>query len=189
MKTEFEIVFTDINRDEIIGKIKSLWGVQTKKNTLMKRVVFDNPIKENSYVRVRDEWDNITCTYKEISSWKLDINSVKELETVVENFDSTVQIFEKLWLKKKSIQESYREVWQINNEIEFMIDLWPGLKPFIEIEWETEEVVMSYSKLLGFKYSEGLFWSVDQIYLKELNIKPDYINNLEVISFEKPPKK
>jgi len=155
----------------------------------MKRVVFDNPIIKDSYVRVRDEWDKITCTYKQIKSWKLDINSVKELETEVKDFDIMVWIFENLWLKKKSTQESYREVWEINNEIEFMIDIWPGLKPFIEIEWENEQLVKKYSKLLWFNYSEWLFWTVDQIYLKELNIEPDYINNLGEISFENPSKK
>jgi hypothetical protein len=36
-----------------------------------------------------------------------------------------VGIFRKLGLNEKSYQETYREVWKINNEIEIMIDLWP----------------------------------------------------------------
>jgi hypothetical protein len=53
-------------------------------NTLMKRVVFENPLKkEKSYLRVRDEGNKITCTYKEITDGKLDINSKKEIETTV----------------------------------------------------------------------------------------------------------
>jgi hypothetical protein len=36
-----------------------------------------------------------------------------------------VNIFRKLGLKEKSFQEMYREIWQINDEIELMIDLWP----------------------------------------------------------------
>lgn len=189
MKTEFEVVFTDIDKNEIIEKIKKLEWICTKENTLMKRVVFDNPVIKDSYVRVRDEWNKITCTYKEIKSWKLDITSVKEIETEVNDFDTMVWIFTNLWLKKKAFQESYREVWEINNEIELMLDIWPGLNLFIEIEWESEEIVKKYSKLLWFNYTDGLFWSVDQIYLKELKLEPDYINTLEVISFEKPPKK
>jgi len=190
MKTEFEIVFTKIDKNKIIENIIKLWWTCSKKNTLMRRVVFDNPvIDEWSYVRVRDEWDKITCTYKEISDWKLDIYSVKELETEVKDFDIMVWIFTKLWLKKKAFQESYREVWEINNEIELMLDIWPGLNPFIEIEWGSEEIVKKYSDLLWFNYTEWLFWSVDQIYLKELNLEPDYINNLKDITFENPPIK
>ena len=189
MNTEFEIVFTNIDRDKIIEKVKKIWGIQSKKNTLMKRIVFNNPIvKEWSYVRVRDEWDKITCTYKEIKNWKLDINSVKELETEVKSFDTMVSIFENLWLKAKSYQETYREVWEINNEVELMFDVWPWLDLFIEIEGKSEEIVRKYSKLLWFDYKKWIFGSVDQIYLKELWIQPDIINNLEKITFDNPPK-
>jgi hypothetical protein len=38
-----------------------------------------------------------------------------------------------------------------------MIDLWPGLNPFIEIESHSEENVKKYSELLGFDYSDGIF--------------------------------
>jgi hypothetical protein len=37
-------------------------------------------------------------------------------------------------MREKSYQETYREVWEMNNEIEIMIDEWPGMSPFIEIE-------------------------------------------------------
>ena len=152
MKTEYEVVFTKINREEVIKNIKSLDWICTKNNTLMKRIVFDSYEKNDwTYVRVRNEWDIITCTYKELKSWTPDINSVKELETEVWDFETMVNIFRKLWLNEKSYQEMYREIWQINNEIEIMIDLWPWLNPYIEIEWENEEVVKKYSKLLGFE--------------------------------------
>jgi len=192
MKTEFEIKFSKINKDEIREKIKSLWWICTKKNTLMKRVVFDNPVKNKSYVRVRDEWDKITCTYKEIienKDWNLDINSVKELETKIQDFDTMVWIFRNLWLSEKAYQESYREIWAINNEIEFMIDEWPWISPFIEIEWESEDLVKKYSDLLWFNYEEWIFWAVDEIYFKELWIERDVTNNIKIITFENPLKK
>jgi adenylate cyclase class IV len=47
------------------------------------------------------------------------------LETEIKDFDVMVNIFRKLGLKEKAYQETYREVWEINNEIEFMLDLWP----------------------------------------------------------------
>ena len=188
MKTEFEIVFTNINVEEIIIKIKKLWWECIKQNTLMKRVIYEK--SKDAYARIRDEWDKITCTYKEINNCKLDdINCVKELETTVWNFDIMKNIFDKMWLKQKAYQETKREIWEINNEIELMIDIWPWLKPFIEIEGKTEKIVKKYSELLWFNYSEWIFWTVDQIYLKELWIKPDIINNLPEITFENIPKK
>jgi predicted adenylyl cyclase CyaB len=149
MKTEFEVAFREVDKEDLRNKIESLWWVCVKENTLMKRVIFKSPMNEKtSYVRIRDEWGKITCTYKEIWIWKLDINSVKELETWVGDFESMVWIFKKIWLKQKAYQETYREIWTINNEIHFMIDEWPWLKPFIEIEWDSEDIVKLYSKKL-----------------------------------------
>jgi len=188
MKTEYEVVFTNVNKNELIKKIKDLWWVCNKKNTLMKRVVFENPWdKKWSYIRVRDEWDKITCTYKKQMPWKLDINSIKELETQVKDFDIMVDIFRNLNLREKSYQENYREVWEINKEVEIMFDLWPWLNLYVEIEAENEGLVKKYSSLLWFNYSKWVFWTVFQIYEKELGLGYDYINSLEEISFEKVP--
>lgn len=190
MKTEFEIAFLKIDRNELREILKNLWAKCIMKNTLMKRFVFANPIKNNSYVRVRDEWDKITCTYKEISDWKLDINSIKEAETVVWDFDTMVEIFRNLWLKQKAFQESYRETWIIEDKVFFMLDEWPWLSPFIEIEAETEELVREYTKKLWFDYDDWwFFWAVDELYFAETWIPRDIINNLENITFSNPPKK
>jgi adenylate cyclase class 2 len=190
MKTEFEITFLKINKDQIREKIRSIWWICKKENSLMRRVVFESPEnKKWSYVRVRDEWDKITTTYKEEKQWDLDITSVAELETTVGNFEEMVAIYKKLGLKAKSYQETYRETWEINWEIEFMIDEWPWLSPYIEIEWEDEEMVRKYTKLLWFDYNDGVFGSVFEIYEKELWLDYDYINWLERITFDEPPVK
>lgn len=189
MKTEYEVAFYDIDRDELKEKLKSLWAICIMENTLMKRVIFHNPLKEKSYLRVRDEWKKITCTYKELADWKLDINSKKEIETTVWDFDSMVEIFKTVWLKQKSYQETYRETWAIWEKVFFMLDEWPWLKPFVEIEWENEEMVKEYSKKLWFDYENAwFFWAVDELYLSQAWIPREVINNLEVITFENPPK-
>lgn len=190
MKTEYEVVFTNIDREKIIDKIKNLGWICAKKNTLMKRVIFEIPNNKRwSYLRVRDEWDKITCTYKEENLLVSDINSIKELETIVKDFDIMVNIFRKLWLNEKSYQETYREVWRINDEIEIMIDLWPWLNPYIEIEWENEEVVKKYSILLWFDYNNWIFWTSFQIYEKELWLDYEFINSLKEITFDNIPRK
>ncbi len=190
MKTEYEVVFTDIDKNKIVEKIRELWWIKTKKNTLMKRVIFENPLdKKWSYLRVRNEWDKITCTYKKQTPWKLNINSIKELETEVKDFDIMVNIFRNLNLKEKAYQETYREVWQINNEIEIMFDLWPWLNLYIEIEWKNEEIVKKYSKKLWLDYSKWIFGTSFQVYEKELWLSYDYINNLKKITFDNFPNK
>lgn len=186
METEFEVVFTSIDKNEMREKIKKLSWICVKEERIMKRVIFEK--SKNFYARIRDEWDKITCTYKEISEWKLDIHSVKEIETEIWDFDIMKSIFEKMWLKQKAYQETKREIWEINWEVELMIDTWPWLNPFIEIEWKDEEIVEKYSKLLWFNYIEWLFWTVDEIYLKELWIDKETINKMPEITFENIPK-
>ncbi len=190
MKTEYEIVFTNINKIEIIEKIKNLGWICTKENTLMKRVIFESTNNKRwSYLRVRDEWDKTTCTYKEENLLVNDINSVKELETIVKDFDVMVNIFRKIWLVEKSYQETYREVWSIENEVEIMIDLWPWLNPYIEIEWWNEEIVRKYSNLLWFDYNKWIFWTCFQVYEKELGLDYNFINSLKEITFQNIPVK
>ena len=70
-----------------------------------------------------------------------------------------------------------------------MIDEWPGLRPFVEIEGETEALVRRYTELLRFSYDDGLFGAVDQIYLRELAIPCDILNeHTPTITFDNPPK-
>lgn len=187
MKTEFEIVFTSIDKDAIRQKIKKLGWKCTKEEKLMRRVIYD--FWTNKFARIRDEWDKITCTYKEIADWELNIHSVKEIETEVWDFYLMKAIFEKMWLKQKAYQETKREIWEINWEVELMIDTWPWLNPFIEIESKNEEIVKNYVEALGFNYNNWLFWTVDEIYFEELWIDKGYINNLSEITFENYPKK
>jgi adenylate cyclase class 2 len=186
MITEFEAVFSPVDKEEMREKIKSIWGKCTKVNTLMKRVVFENPINpHHSYLRVRDEWWKITCCMKTVDTWNLHIWSVKELETQVDDFDTMKNMFMWLGLKRKAYQETYREIWEIAREIEIMIDEWPGLRPFIEIEWANEEQVKKYAELLGCDYSEAIFWTVDQIYKKELWFE----RNIQTLSLKLALKK
>ena len=156
----------------------------------MRRVVFSHPIDPCGYLRVRDEWWKITTTYKYISDDVSNIESVQEIECIVSDFESMRDIYLAMWIKQKAYQETKREVWKINDEIEIMLDEWPGISPFIEIEWWSEAVVRKYVELFGFDYADGLFGTVDQIYLRELGIPPQVLNErTPTITFDNPPKK
>ena len=184
MYTEFEIKFIKIDKDEIRSKLEKIWAKCVKKETLMKRVIFD--LWERKYIRIRYEWDKITCTYKEVAEDTSKIDCVKELETTVGDFETIRQIFIKSGLRQKSYQENKREVWEIKNECEFMIDTWPWLNPFIEIEWNDEKIVKKYVDLLWFDYENWLFGSLDVVAEKELQLDKNYVNNKKEITFNNP---
>ncbi|MBP6981607.1 CYTH domain-containing protein [Candidatus Gracilibacteria bacterium] len=190
MHIEYEIKFTQIHFEKTIEAIQSLGGIQTKKRTLMRRAVFLHPTDPQAYLRVRDEGDRITTTYKRIAEGTVDIHSVSEIECQVSDFSHMREIYKALGIQEKAYQETYREVWNIHDEVECMIDEWPGIGPIIEIEGGNEYIVKKYSELLGFDYAEGLFGAIDQVYEAELGIPKDILNNhTPIITFEYPPKK
>lgn len=187
MKTEFEIKFYPVYRQNLRKQIENIGWVCVLQETLMRRTIFYHPTNKDAYLRVRDEWSKITCTYKEISSENLDINSVKEIELEISDYSSMIQILKNMWMKQKSVQETKREIWKINEEIEIMIDLWPWLDYFVEIEWNSEEIVKKYSEKLWFSWEEGIFWAIDQIYKKVYWVSEDIVNSCEEITFKKLP--
>ena len=94
-----------------------------------------------------------------------------------------ISILEKMWYKFKSYQETKREIWEINS-VEFMIDTWPWLNTFLEIEAWGEEKIKKYSQLLWFDYKDAVFWAVDEIAKIELWVTSEFINNVPKISFD-----
>lgn len=142
MHTEFEAKFLEIDIHLLQNTLLALGVSCVQPRTLMKRVVFwhPDPDKSQAYVRVRDEGDKVTFSIKEVTNGAESIDSVKELEVEVSDFDATKAMCVSLGLQQKAYQETYREVWKISN-VSFMIDERPGLTPFVEIEAGDEAMV------------------------------------------------
>jgi adenylate cyclase class 2 len=111
------------------------------------------------------------------------IENQKENCIVVDNFDETVKLLESIGCKKKSYQETKRELWTLD-DVEITIDEWPFLEPFVEVEGKSEEEVRSVSKKIGFDYNKALFCAVGKIYQMKYGIHPDRINTTEKIVFD-----
>lgn len=150
MKKEYETKVIGIDKDEIEKKLISL-GAKKTKDALMRRWVFDwvekDPEHTNEWIRLRDEGDKVTLTYKKRT------DKTVEIETTVEDFEKTAEILKQIPFKRKFYQENRRIVYELN-EIEFMIDEWPGLEPYLEIESTSEEKVEEGLELLDLKGKE-----------------------------------
>lgn len=105
----------------------------------MKRKTF-HPLStdKNEWFRVRKEFGKITMTYKCIHSNNL--SGTEEVEIIVDDFNNATEMLLKTGLRNTSTQENLREIWVLG-EVEVCIDTWPGLRPYIEIEAPTEELV------------------------------------------------
>lgn len=191
MKPEIEAKFLGVNHEDIRNKLREIGAVRTKPMRLMKRAILDFPDRRlqegehNSFVRVRDEGDTVTLTFKQFREHTVD--GAHEIETIVESFEETVNIFLSVGLVVASFQESKRETWTYKG-CEIVLDEWPWLKPYIEIEGESEEELQSITKLLGFKWGEAVFGGVMRAYRVEYprTSPDDAIGKLAEVRFNTP---
>jgi adenylate cyclase class 2 len=184
MKTEFEAKFLNIDFEFMRTKLKSLDAKLEQPMRLMKRAIIDTPelMNKDAFIRVRDEGDRITLTYKQFQS--LSVDGAKEYEVEVSNFEETINILAASGLPLKSIQESKRETWTLETT-EIVLDEWPWLNPYIEIEGNNEQQVKETAVKLGFNWNDAVFGDVMAAYRAQYPhlTNSDTVANIESVKF------
>ena len=170
MKSEIEVKFLDISIDEIRDRLRAAGAHLENPMRLMRRALIEEAhhVLENSFIRIRDEGDKTTLTFKRRTKpdGTSTIDSTKEIETTVGDFDTAVEIFAEAGWKYMTLQESRRETWLLDGA-EVVIDEWPWIQPYIEIEAESEVIVRSVAAKLGRDWNDAIFGSVDVIYQRD----------------------
>src|SRR3989344_4226214 len=113
MKTEFEVKFYPINKDEFREKLKNNGAtlitpeVKTKAATYNDRA---NPQIKCHYIRIRDEGNNVIRLSAKIHALESgNIADQKEADVVVNSFSDAVDILELAGLKQSGYAEKMRE--------------------------------------------------------------------------------
>lgn len=167
MQIEYEATFPDIEKEAMRGKLKQAGAVLARPEFLQKRVVFDMPLGHElagGWVRVRDEGDRVTMSIKIVNGDKID--DQKEMCLTVDSFEQGETFLMTLGCRKKSYQETKRELWTLDGT-EITIDEWPFLNPFVEVEGKSEAVVKRVAERIGFDYRQALFGAVDMLYMRQ----------------------
>lgn len=170
MQAEIEAKFLDVDIEDIRTRLKSAQAVCIQPMRDMRRALIEEAhhAAERSFIRIRDEGDKTTLTFKRktAASGEDTVSSTYELETTVGDLDTTVKIFQEAGWSYTTRQESRRETWQLG-DVEVVIDEWPWIKPYIEIEADSEDKVKATAKQLGFNWHDAVFGSVDVIYNRD----------------------
>ena len=152
MQTEIEAKFLNVDIDDIRPKLEAAGAVCEQPMRLMRRVLIEEPhhTAERSFIRIRDEGDKSTLTFKRRTKPDVEttIDSTYELETTVGDFDTAVKIFAEAGWNYITFQEAKRETWHYG-DAEIVIDEWPWLRPMVEIEAATEVAVREAADKLG----------------------------------------
>ncbi len=161
MKNEIEARLLDCNVDEFVNSLQKA-GATFVGDWMQIRYCYDfDPIKPNSWIRLRTNGEETTLTIKEISSSKID--GTKESEIVVSDFNETDLILNKLGYIARSKQENRRIRYMLNN-VEIDIDFWPHIPTYVEFEAESEQQIIDVCKLLNVDYNKLTTLDVMSIY-------------------------
>ena len=163
MKTEFEARILDIDIGSIIKTLVRL-GAKKVSDNLMKRFVYDViPRRKDSWIRLRFDGNKTTLTVKEMHSDKID--GTRENEIMVDDFDKTNLLLEKLGYFNKGYQENRRIRYELDG-VEIDLDFWPMIPPYMEIEGKSVAEVEAVIRQLGFSPSQATSIGVLDVFKK-----------------------
>jgi len=176
---EIEIKILGINPDEISQKLADLGAEQTFKGLLKVRY-FDTPEgevrKREELLRVREfEGHEVEVCYKTNKRIEDGYKVYDEQHLKAENFDETTKMFEELGFEVTTYYEKKRTVFKLEGA-EIVIDEYPKIPPFIEIEAENTQKIEELIEKLGLQNNERTSHTINGL-LKEKY--PDVeLNNL-----------
>lgn len=177
---EIEVKFLDIDADQMEKKFLEI-GAKKEFDRVYKIKVFDYPDlrldNDHSWVRLRDEGDKVTLTFKKRLGAKDGVKNddgMLEHEIVVSDFGQTAKILESIGLSLKFYEEK-RRIRYFLDDIEFDIDYCPALKPYLEIETDDWAKIDKAISLLGLDPKDKKMYSTMQIYKQNGIDEHDYI--------------
>ena len=163
--------------DEILKKdIKEI--TRFLKDSMVEKSFKKLLINENKWVRLRQSNDKVMLTSKHILEKKnTNFQRVIETEIEVSSLEEANLLLESIGIAKRSYQEKIRYSY-IYKMAEIEIDIWPLLKPYMEIECDDEDTINEIIDLLGVRKKEIVSLNTEQLY-KRINIDVHSMSELK----------
>lgn len=188
METELEAKWLNIDKDDLRQKLRATGATLVSPERLMVRQVFDYPDKRleqiGGWVRVRNEADKVTMSYKQLNDRTL--HGTKEVNLTVDNYERACSFLLAVGLVSESIQETRRESWLLG-ETSIEIDTWPWIPSFVEIEAKSEAEVRSTARSLGLEWERALHGSVETAYQAVYDVTEAEVNGWPEMRFIDTP--
>lgn len=181
METEYEVRLLDINFANMMEKVEKLGAIKVG-SYHQKRYVYDFiPAQKGRWIRLRTNGSESTLTIKEVKSSQID--GTKELEILVSDFKKTNEILQKLGYTPRTFQENFRVEYRLNG-VNFDFDKWPMIPPYLEIEGESQQSVLSAMDKLNISLDSVTSLDVDTVYREKYGIDLDSIQMLQFDTLE-----
>lgn len=171
--------FTDLIDDKLLFelqtdfKIKDLNMISKLPLKNLKKVLSNNKLNEtmkaininpNKWIRLRESNGNVELTTKHILNKKNDkFQNVIETEIDVSSLEETNKLLESIGITKRSYQEKKRYSFEYK-DAEIELDIWPLIKPYMEIETDNEKTITEVINMLGLDEHEIVSMNTEQLY-------------------------
>lgn len=143
---EFELQFLISDYKELKITLKE-YGAIYKGTYLLVNRFYKSPSQPKAVVRIRSTGRKHYLTYKNTPENE---KFATEYETRIKNWQETEAILLSLGLSKQRTSEKIRESY-VKGKVRFEIDHYPGLEPYLEIEAESEALLVKTYSELGLK--------------------------------------
>ena len=178
---EYEVRVLEINVEKIKNKLNELNAILVE-DVIQKRYVYDfKPVEPNKWIRLRTNGTKTTLTIKNVESSNID--GTKEIEIVVNDFETTNKLLNELGYHPRGIQENKRIRYDLNG-VEIDIDTWPGIPTYLEIEGSNEKEVYDTLELLGIPKDKSTSLDVQSIYINVYGIDLEKEPNLSFDNYQ-----
>lgn len=188
MQTEIEAKWLNIDLEEFRQRLKKAEATLMHPERLMIRKNYDYPDKRldaiGGWVRVRDEGDRITLSYKQLDDRTL--HGTKEVSVTVQDFDSTCAFLLAIGLIETNHQETKRESWRLG-DVQIELDTWPWIPSFVEIEASNEDTLRQSAVTLGLDLDLALHGSVETAYQAVYDVTEAEVDGWQLIEFTDVP--
>ena len=172
---EIEDLLNSRELDELceIAKVQNLMQIINKKqdvivnileNDVFLRIIKNLKINPNKWLRLRDNNGVAELTVKHVFE-KNDnkIQKVAEFEINTSSFEETNCLLNELGFSRRNYQEKIRYHYKYKNA-NIEIDVWPMLKPYLEIETNDNELMEYIVKNLNLDKHEIVSLNTEELY-------------------------
>lgn len=168
-KKNIEIINKNLGTSDILEFILN----ESSNKELLNSIELIDLMKEvnenfSKWIRLRQTGNETTITIKKIvdSKGEYELDAVEELEFDVPDIESGKQFLEDLGYFFARHQIKMRIAYEYNNT-EIVIDKWPKLAPYIEVEGPTKEEIVETVEMLGYSETDVIVINTDDVYLRE----------------------
>ena len=138
--------------DKYIDNVHDNIDIKKIKNKEILNIIKKTKDKFFKWIRLRQDGAKVELTIKYIynTSAEYEIDQVKEIEILVDNFETANKIVEEMGYYRRKLVEKKRTTYEYDNML-IEIDEWPLLEPYVEIEGNSVDKIYALAEKLCFQ--------------------------------------